>query len=155
MNTKSIELSNEFKKVFERPELKAFTTNVYNYDVSENVSNLIDLNLLLTTNGLNYVQYFVQRVRQFDGSTIGGCDSFNYRIQIEYFIQPMCDQNENKIQEFFETLDEIIPEVLGYDLSGLVNGYQGDSEYPLIAYVSPIENRPRIRGQYIYNAYSN
>lgn len=132
------------------PELKsAYTKNWYNGSVFENQDSQSDKRLLMDGSQIKVVQYFMQRRRNPSGE-IGGCDSrFIYRLRIEFYAEDSIE-NQKKVGIFFEDLDDVINQKLGYQWSDLVSEFNDGGNYPDVRFFREIDSRGVFVGSQTY-----
>jgi len=123
-------------------------------DIINSVDSTMELKDPLYKCDINFIQFFVQRRRS--DQEVGCCGRYEYRVQIEYYLEDTkCDgvRNQNKIQKFFEILDDLICQKLGNTWKGLVISWDRiPNRFPSIRRAGSLENRPIFVGSYEYQA---
>ena len=135
--------------VWQDTKIRSFTHEIYPYSLTDNVKTTEDLARMLYCGEINFVQYFVQRHRVEEQS--GTCDEHRYRVQVQYYLQDS-GNNQNKIQDFFEVLDETVVARLGPSWEGTVTHFFRDETWPTIRFFAEIEGRPVYVGSFTYFA---
>lgn len=135
--------------VWSRPEIREFTRNVHPCNVTGDQDSTCDLYNIMDCDRINFVQYFIQRYPRND--QVGRCRTFRYRVQIEYYREDSCE-DQNKIQEFFEVLDDTIRAQLGPRWKDCVEVVERQDDFPDISPFGTIENRLVYVGSFEYLA---
>ena len=135
--------------VFNAPEVTDFTKHFHPCDKTEDQDSTCDLSTIMHCGEINFVQYFIQRFRTED--QVGRCGGvYRYRVRVEYYLEDTCN-NQNKIQEFFELLDDEV-ERLNAAKKDCVPYFFGDDTFPDIRFFGRIENKAVYVGSYTYFA---
>lgn len=135
------------------PEMREFTTNFHAGDVIGSLDTTHSLKDTLSVGRINLVQFYVRRYRA--DVEVGCCGRYIYSLQIEYYLEDTeCEgvENQNKIQAFFEKLDDVVCLKLGEHWDGLVTSYDREDRPPDIRRAGLIDNRPVFVGSYSYSA---
>jgi len=136
-------------EIWSRPEIRAFTDNVHSCDVTGDQDSTSDLYNILDCDRINFVQYFIQRYPRED--QVGRCRTFRYRVRIEHYREDSCD-DQNKIQEFFEVLDDTVVAQLGPHWNNCVEFFTRQDNFPDIRQFGQIEGRLVYVGSFEYTA---
>lgn len=135
--------------IFEREEILTYTPNIYQDDVLGNQDSTCDLSKAMHCGKINFVQWFVQRFRRY--SEVGNCGGYIYRVRIDYIHSVLDDQSTfNKIQDFFESLDEAVHTHLGGTWGDTVSGSNPEQRYPIIIPIAPLNEELTRMGTYNY-----
>lgn len=130
-------------------EIRRFTTRIHPCSVTATQNTTQDLKDMIYCKEINFVQYFIQRYKVEE--QVGTCEEFRYRVRIEYYLEDTCD-NQVKIQDFFECLDEVITNRLGPRWLDNVDNVIRDTTWPDIRLFGEIEGRQVYVGSFTYFA---
>lgn len=153
--TRSLDICDKWiETIFESDEIREITPNIYAEDVAGNQLVACDLSQAMHEGTINFCQFSVQRIKRED--QVGECGTYFYRVDIRYFLERLAGmRTEQKVQEFFEVLDELIQSELGSDWGGLVDSYTRSEEFPEVFQFGLINERPVVAGRYTYFAEKN
>jgi len=103
--------------VFHQSEIQAFTDKVLDYDLlldSESQNRKIRVS--------KYVNFVIYRVaRSPKQYQLAGNRVYKYTVEVTYYHERTPDgKPRDKVERFFETLDEVIDSALGYNWGGNV-----------------------------------
>ena len=135
--------------IFTHSDVTDFTSKIYNDNVLGLQDTTFDLQKILDCGKVNFVQWFVQRYKA--SIETGNCNEYYYQVRIEYILQ--VNRNEstfNQIQDFFETLDDLVSTQLGTNWSNTVTRSEPQKSYPNIINIAPINKERCMAGFYTY-----
>jgi hypothetical protein len=135
--------------VWQDTDILRFTHKIHPASITDDIETTVDLSRMVYCGEINFVQFFVQRYRVEE--QVGTCLEHRYRVQVQYYLEDSCD-NQNKIQEFFEVLDEVIVARLGQSWEGTVTHFLRDTTWPVIRFFGEIQERPIYVGSFTYFA---
>lgn len=142
-----VELWNEC--VWDQTELLEFTKHFHAGDITEDLDATSDYKKAKHCKEFNFVQFFIQR---FPDTSVGSCLSYRYRVRVEYYLEDSIP-NQNKIQNFFEVLDNVIRAELGPRWKNCVDGYDiENNRWPEIRAFGRIDNKLIRVGSFSYIA---
>lgn len=141
--------------IWEDRRILDFTSKIFNRDVRTYQDSMDDFTKILDCDVIDFVQYFIQRYRR---PRVGCPPEYRYRIRIEYYLEDECtakqidtaSNNQEKIEHFFEVLDDIIVENHNPNWSADVLAWVGTADFPDIRFNGLIENRPIYVGSFEY-----
>lgn len=134
--------------IFNAPELTDCTINFYPCNKIQDQDSTCDLAEITHCGEINFVQYFIQRFKL--PTELGRCGEYQYRVQVEYYLEDTCE-NQNKIQRFFELLEDEV-ELLNAANKDCVPYFEGDNNFPDIRFFGTIENKAIYVGSFTYFA---
>lgn len=141
-----VELWND--SVWSQKEMREFTENFHAGDVTSNLDATNDYRQVIHCKEFNFVQFFIQR---FPVPQVGGCQEYRYRVRVEYYLEDSIP-NQNKIQNFFEVLHNVILAELGNTWSDFVQGSFPDDTWPDLRPFGEIDNTLIRVGSFTYFA---
>lgn len=132
--------------IWQAVDVLRFTPHIHPCDKTNKTELTCDMEDLIHCGELNFVQYFIQRYRRPD--RVGGCLTFRYRVRVEYYLEDSCD-NQNKIQEFFEVLDDTVEAQL-QDGTKFTFRWEREDNWPQIQRFGVLESRTVFVGSFTY-----
>lgn len=119
--------------------LTAFTDNIYPTDVTKRIETKADLARLEHCDEINFIQFFVQSFKQ---PVIGRCERYQHRVSVEYYLEEDCrNENQIKIQSFFDELEKQIQPLLGSTWNNTLDHWFYPLTFPNIRYYGKIKEK--------------